>query len=164
MPPPRSLPPGAHDAIYRVAQEAMANVARHARASHVRSTLGVHGSRFELRIVDNGQGFDPRTAAHGMGTANMNARAASFNGRLTIASGPKGTEVALVLPLTDRSLRGAWGMVGVFGLMVLSGGIFFVLRGHPPEQPGPAIVGLFGAWTIWRLASAYRRRARKQSP
>jgi signal transduction histidine kinase len=53
-----TLSPGAHEVIYRVAQEALANVGRHARASRVTVSLHASATHFELRITDNGSGFE----------------------------------------------------------------------------------------------------------
>ena len=59
MPPTRLLAPGAAEATLRAAQEALANVARHARASLVLVSLGSVGGSIELIVKDDGAGFDP---------------------------------------------------------------------------------------------------------
>jgi len=106
LPPSEALPPGAQDALFRLAQEALANVARHARASHVRVTLG--GSRRELELVvkDDGAGFDQSERAQGQGLSNMRARAEECGGRMEIASRPGGgTCIRMTIPATapDRA-------------------------------------------------------------
>ena len=141
LPPEGSLRRGAHEAIYRVAQEALANVARHARASQVTLSLRASATRFELRVADNGTGFDASTATRGMGTANMKARAAEIGGRLTIVGQPSGTEVVLSLPLLTPDMRTALGTVGFFALVVLNTAVFYGIRGHAPEFPLMWIVG-----------------------
>jgi signal transduction histidine kinase len=100
LPPSASLPPGVTDAIFRVAQEALSNVARHARASHVRVTLERTGRQLQLVVKDDGSGFDQARAAHGSGLANMRARAAEYEGRLEVVSTPgAGTRLSLAIPV-----------------------------------------------------------------
>ncbi len=53
-----SLPPDVHIAIYRIAQEAMSNIAKHANASSLTVTLVGTDSRVDLSVVDDGYGFD----------------------------------------------------------------------------------------------------------
>ena len=96
MPPEDGLPPGVTQAFFRIAQEALANVARHARASHVTVSLGWKERRFQLLIEDDGQGFEVGrgAVAGGMGMANMRARAKDIGGDVVINSAPgKGTKV-----------------------------------------------------------------------
>ena len=161
LPPEGSLRHGAHEAIYRVAQEALANVARHARASQIMLSLGATATRFELRVADDGTGFDASTARRGMGTANMKARAAEIGGRLTIVGQPSGTEVVLSLPLLTPDMRTAVGTIGSFALLVLSTAVFYGLRGHAPEFPMMWIVGAFGVLALWRLVAAWWRTSRQ---
>ena len=98
------LPPLPHEhelAIYRVAQESLTNVARHADARHVDLSLdATEAGDVELRISDDGRGISP-TAAVGAGTglAGMRERALLIGGHVTIsASEHGGTEVRLTLP------------------------------------------------------------------
>jgi signal transduction histidine kinase len=162
LPPQGRLMPGSHEAIYRVAQEALANVARHARATSVSLSIAATATGFELRVADNGGGFDPSTIRRGMGMANMEARAAEIGGRLVIAGTPSGTEVRLSLPVT-RDMLSAWGPVRLVGLLLLFTVVFYGIRGHAPEQPGLLILELAGIWAILNLAAAYRRRSRSRS-
>jgi signal transduction histidine kinase len=92
---------GVPQAIYRAAQEALANVARHARATEVRVRLAVAKGWLKLTVEDNGAGFDTGQAARGMGLANMRARAEDSGGvfRLESAAG-EGTKVALAVPIS----------------------------------------------------------------
>jgi signal transduction histidine kinase len=123
LPPAETLPPGAHEAILRVAQEALANVGRHARAGSVLVSLGsVHG-QVELRIQDDGAGFDPNHSDRGQGIANMRARAEEFGGKFYLASGPgNGTSVAFSIPYTaTETPREYLGRAMIFGaLLVMS--------------------------------------------
>jgi signal transduction histidine kinase len=111
LPDGNRVPPGAMKSVFRIAQEALANVARHARAMHVQLDVGRNDADDELvlRIRDDGQGFDTSSPASGMGISNMRERAAETGARLELQSKPgEGTAVALHLPLLDpreESLR-----------------------------------------------------------
>jgi PAS domain S-box-containing protein len=89
-------------AIYRIVQEALTNVGKHARASRVVIQLGRQRGSIHLRIRDNGRGFNSPGAGihgHGLGLMNMQERAAFVGGLLSIRSTPRqGTEIALELP------------------------------------------------------------------
>jgi signal transduction histidine kinase len=98
LPPSEALPPGAQDAVFRVAQEAFANIARHARAGRVRVTLGDSDGALELTVRDDGAGFDQAQSARGQGLANMRARAAEYGGHMEIISQPgNGTRARLTI-------------------------------------------------------------------
>lgn len=71
MPGADQLPPGAQEAIFRLVQEAFANIARHARAETVWLTLTRHTCQFQIEIRDDGQGFNPQTVQRGMGLHNL---------------------------------------------------------------------------------------------
>src|SRR5688500_17771280 len=76
-------------AIYRVCQEALNNVAKHARASLVEIDLKQEGPSIELSIRDDGQGFDPEQTACGhYGLSMMRERAEGVGARLSITSRP----------------------------------------------------------------------------
>jgi signal transduction histidine kinase len=82
------LPPLVTESLYRVAQEALHNVARHARASRVDVALVGTGDRITLTIGDNGTGFDPRSTRKGLGISSMEDRLLSVGGRLQVRSEP----------------------------------------------------------------------------
>ena len=88
--------------ILRIAQEAMANVARHAGATVVGVRLAIKGDRITLRVVDNGRGFDVSAVGRdSFGLATMRERAALIGGRLRVASrSGAGTKVVLTAPFT----------------------------------------------------------------
>ncbi len=97
-------------AAYRVAQEALTNVARHAGASRVEVRLEAGRGRLTLSVGDDGRGFDPAIVAgqDGWGLAGMAERANLAGGRLEIASSPGGgTSVVLRLPLEDEEMEAA---------------------------------------------------------
>lgn len=103
-PPTGLAAPGAAEATLRVAQEALANVARHARASRVVVCLDSAEDRTDLTVQDNGAGFDPNQDSPGMGTANMRARAEELGGHLEIVSRPDaGTTVKFSIPAARTS-------------------------------------------------------------
>ena len=98
--PGEKLPPQAQEVLFRMAQEALSNVARHARAESVRVALGLEGDAAVLRVEDDGQGFDPRRPPAGLGLRNLEARAASLQGELRIRSAPgSGTAIRVRIPL-----------------------------------------------------------------
>jgi signal transduction histidine kinase len=101
LPDERTIDPGARQAIARVAQEALSNVARHARARNVTVSLGVAERGLVLTVEDDGAGFTPETQPHqgGMGMANLAARAAEVGGSLDVTSVPgRGTTVRFGVP------------------------------------------------------------------
>lgn len=94
--------------LYRIIQEALLNVRKHAAAQNVRLAVADHDGNFLVTIADNGKGFDPEELAArpvdkgGAGLANLRVRAQALGGSLTIARDPTGswTEVRLSLPKT----------------------------------------------------------------
>ncbi|BBC92272.1 sensor histidine kinase [Streptomyces griseofuscus] len=93
-------------ALLRIAQSALANTVRHARATGAEITLGYLGDRVALDISDDGTGFDPALSpapdpeSGGFGLAAMRARMHALGGTLSIESAPgRGTSLAARLPL-----------------------------------------------------------------
>lgn len=89
-------------AIYRIVQEALTNVARHAQAAHVDVILSGEPDHIELEITDSGSGFDPAALqdGDGLGMAGMRERAGLVGGQLAIHSAPgKGTGIICRIPL-----------------------------------------------------------------
>ena len=74
------------DALFRVAQEALANVARHSQARHVNIVLADQGDALALIIEDDGTGFDPGRVEKGVGLDSMRERLAAIGGSLDISS------------------------------------------------------------------------------
>ena len=100
------LDPGAGIAVYRVAQESLTNVARHAEATAVRISLAEEAGWAVLRIADNGQGFDLAAAAqkHSLGLVSMRERVHAISGQLEITSAPgQGTTVTVKVPCRQYS-------------------------------------------------------------
>ena len=93
-----SLAPEEELVVYRVAQEALTNVVRHAAARGAELELAVHDRRVELEVRDDGRGFDPASAADGSGLLGMRERAVLIGADLDVGSGPgRGTTVRLRL-------------------------------------------------------------------
>ena len=89
-------------AHYRIAEEALANVARHARATHTNVSLHVNGA-LELIIEDDGSGIAP-DARGGLGLRSMRERAEELGGSCEIGPGSQGgTRVVARLPLARES-------------------------------------------------------------
>jgi len=82
-------------ALFRTAQEAIVNIERYAQASEVtiELDLGERGRRVTLRVVDNGQGFDPRARHAGSGLGNMRHRVEDLGGTFAVESRPGRTEI-----------------------------------------------------------------------
>jgi signal transduction histidine kinase len=99
LPETETLPPGAHEAILRTAQEALSNAARHARATEITVSLGTAGHQVRLSVRDNGAGFDTARAPRGQGIANMRVRAEELGGSFEVDSRPgNGTMVGISIP------------------------------------------------------------------
>jgi signal transduction histidine kinase len=94
------LPPDVQVALYRIAQEALGNAAKHAGAGRLTLELRVGKTEVALRIADDGRGFDPTVARPGhFGLGIMGERAAAIGARLALDSRPgRGTQVSLVWP------------------------------------------------------------------
>ncbi len=88
--------------LFRIAQEALTNVARHSQATSVSIELHPHGDQFALAIRDNGRGFDPkqRHLLSGLGLAGMETRARGCGGRLTLDAAPgRGVTIEVTCPI-----------------------------------------------------------------
>lgn len=81
--------------VYRIVQEALANVIRHAHATAVEVTLDIAGNRFTLTVADNGRGFDAAGTHGGVGMRTIRDRALSFGGSCTLDSTAAGTRLIL---------------------------------------------------------------------
>jgi signal transduction histidine kinase len=99
----RALPPEVKIGLYRIAQESLNNVTKHARADRVKIGLYYEGERIELNIVDNGQGFDPNTISPDqLGVGIMAERAEAIDATFEITSQPdQGTQITVIW--TDSS-------------------------------------------------------------
>ena len=88
------------EALFRVAQEALTNSARHSGATHVTIQLAWDGAQVRLTVTDDGAGFDVAHAnGRGVGLASMRERVAAHDGTLHIASAAGTTTVEAIIPL-----------------------------------------------------------------
>jgi two-component system sensor histidine kinase UhpB len=86
-------------AAYRFVQEALSNIAQHADATQVEVNVSVNGHALELRIRDDGRGFDPAGNHEGTGLSGMRERARLVGARIEVASRPgRGTDLTLQVP------------------------------------------------------------------
>jgi signal transduction histidine kinase len=101
---PDRLPPDMETALYRITQEALTNVARHAHASRVRVALVVRGGDLWLEIEDDGVGLPTRNGGGGRpgtGLVGIRERVRALGGTVTIHGRP-GTRLRIAVPLPER--------------------------------------------------------------
>jgi signal transduction histidine kinase len=104
----RRLPGEIETILFRIAQEAMSNVARHSQARHLAIRLWRQNGQINMTLADDGQGCDLSMLAQaadygrGLGVAGMQERASLAGGQVTIDSRPgQGTTVHVVVPVPD---------------------------------------------------------------
>lgn len=98
--------------LFRIAQEALTNIAKHAHATQISVTLQVYTDEVEIVVTDNGAGFDPTLPDHladqptvGWGIVGMRERALLLGGKCTIETAPgAGTRVRVVAPLNHEHI------------------------------------------------------------
>lgn len=100
------LPKELETVLFRIAQEAVGNISRHASASQVNIHLDCYHDQVHLVIEDNGQGFDPNAVqpaqdgTQGLGLAGMQERASLVGGQVRISSQPgHGTRIEVEVPV-----------------------------------------------------------------
>jgi PAS domain S-box-containing protein len=106
------LPLTIEEVLYRIAQEALHNVVKHAGARQVRVELDRPGSSVRLRVRDDGKGFDPRTVPDGhLGLTGMRARADRIGATFACRSEPgSGTTIEVIVP--ESAIAGAGLVTG----------------------------------------------------
>ncbi len=98
--PPAAWPAESRREVFLFFKEAMANVVRHARATHVELGAQIDCGEFVLTVRDDGIGFDPPHAREGVGLKSLRERARDLHGQMTIQSTPgAGTTVTLRAPV-----------------------------------------------------------------
>ncbi len=115
----RRMEPELETAVYRLVQEALTNVARHAQADRVRVVVGESGGEMLIEVHDDGVGFAVSAASSGYGLAGMRERVALAGGTLCIDSDEHGTLLRARLPTSRRRAPGG------------------VPSDAPERQPGP---------------------------
>jgi len=104
---PLMLVPDHAIAFFRILQEALTNVARHAEAQHVKVTLGVDGSDVKLTVVDDGRGISNEeiTAPGSLGLLGMRERMEMLGGQFTIAGQPGHSELNAWVPFEPQLVK-----------------------------------------------------------
>ena len=96
----RPLPLNVEQTVFRIAQEALANVARHSNADKAEISLVYTSKELTCMIRDNGCGFDPAQASPGFGIRSMQERARALGGQLNLEStAGEGTTISFALKL-----------------------------------------------------------------
>lgn len=106
---PLTLDPESSTAVFRIFQESLTNVARHAHATRVEARLERKHDRLIFQVSDNGRGFDPEEASarKSLGLLGMQERALMLNGDLKIEGVPgAGTTMTLTIPLPPSVMGG----------------------------------------------------------
>jgi len=89
--------------LYRITQELINNVLKHAGAKNIYLDVGLRDEKITIMIEDDGKGFDPSTHKEGYGLKNMETRTKLLSGRIHIESTPeKGTVVLIEIPYTQK--------------------------------------------------------------
>jgi signal transduction histidine kinase len=102
---PDSLSDRVRVGIYRLAQEALQNAARHAHAKNAKVIVKGEPDKVEIEISDDGIGFQPERT-RGMGILGMEERVRQLDGTIELRSAPgRGTTVYVVLPLEDKDIH-----------------------------------------------------------
>jgi signal transduction histidine kinase len=92
--------------VYRLVQEALTNVAKHAQANVVRVAVSEADGQLSITVQDDGTGFDAETTSHGFGLAGMQERVILAGGTLNVESNDRGTLVTARLPVRRRHTAG----------------------------------------------------------
>jgi signal transduction histidine kinase len=87
--------------VYRLVQESLTNIVKHANASHVHVAIGTDANHVTVEITDDGRGFDISTPAEGFGLAGMRERVFLATGTLKVESSPSGTTIRARLPAPE---------------------------------------------------------------
>ncbi|UCH60361.1 MAG: sensor histidine kinase, partial [Anaerolineales bacterium] len=103
----RPLPIEIEQALFRIVQEGLANVARHSKAGNVEIDLRFNLDHLILTLSDDGQGFEPKSSPTGFGLRSMNQRAESLGGNFTIDAVPgRGTTLTCRIPIPESNRNG----------------------------------------------------------
>jgi signal transduction histidine kinase len=160
LPADAAIGPGVRMSILRIVQEALANIARHARAHSVTVSLTATSDGLDLSIADDGNGFDVRAAHGGMGLRNMKSRAEEAGGTVTVIAQPgAGTTIDVAIPSAApapardyekwkpwKSDILPWALVGVMGQI--------------SRAALPATFVAVAVWTVLRAWHDHRARRR----
>jgi signal transduction histidine kinase len=91
-------------AVYRLVQEALNNVSKHSMAERAELQVRVSGGQIDVRVSDDGVGFEPTLVREGFGLVGMRERVALLGGKLSVDSTRgTGTTVSARIPMTTRA-------------------------------------------------------------
>ncbi|MEI7611436.1 MAG: PAS domain S-box protein [Betaproteobacteria bacterium] len=94
-------------AMFRIVQESLTNIVRHAEATHVNIQLVADSGNFVLTIIDNGKGFAPSARKIGIGLISMRERATALGGTFTFTNQPEGgTAIRVSVPMNQLDSTG----------------------------------------------------------
>lgn len=106
----RRLPPPIETTLFRVVQEAITNIARHSKAQHAELVFDFADDQIEVRVTDDGVGFDPAGVAsawngqRGLGLMGMEERMSTIGGEFDLCSAPgEGTTIRLSVPIKNTT-------------------------------------------------------------
>ena len=89
--------------LYRIIQEGMNNIVKHADATHVSITIKNINRQVTLELKDNGKGFNAASVRWGLGLTNIKNRAELFGGKVTIKTAPgPGCSLKVAIPCTGQ--------------------------------------------------------------
>ena len=103
--PDAGLPEDVELSVFRIVQEALTNVVKHAAARSAEVEVGEDDGVVRICVSDDGIGFDPGGASEGFGLPGMNERVALLGGRLSIESRAGATTLTALIPLGERAPR-----------------------------------------------------------
>ncbi|WP_299716038.1 tetratricopeptide repeat protein [uncultured Tenacibaculum sp.] len=87
--------------VYRIIQEALQNIIKHAKAKNVTLAFSIENEKLEIQIADDGVGFDTKKSRKGIGIKNINSRIAKLQGNVSFISAlNKGTTLQIKIPIT----------------------------------------------------------------
>jgi NarL family two-component system sensor histidine kinase LiaS len=96
----KDTPLETREALFRIIQEALANIARHSSASVVDVSLDYEENTVKMMIMDNGRGFDVLQQHRGLGLASMRERTEVLGGSFTVESEPnQGTKILVIITI-----------------------------------------------------------------
>ena len=164
--------------LYRIAQEALTNVVRHAGAREARLTMIVNDGAVHLAVADDGYGFDADEVSrgHGLGLAGIGERARWLGGLCRISSSPgAGTEIDVIVPLPAAEPAGperAALRVGPYEILeeIGTGSMATVYLAREPEPLGRRVAlklhrgPLPGRWETLRFRAEQQALARLHHP
>jgi signal transduction histidine kinase len=101
-----AIPEAVRLTAYRVVEESLGNIVKHAEANHVDVHLSVDRGELSIVVADNGRGFDVHAVRPGLGLGSIAARVGSIGGQWSIESAPgRGSRVSVLLPLSAEQVQ-----------------------------------------------------------